>query len=103
MTTVNALNLFTVSNSHFSVLSASVSLWGFLHEIVLDVSAADGVDFVAEAQPDPAVLASVHTGPHQRQADRAGRNLWRGQSEIQRAFRWILFVSRSALASGILH
>lgn len=93
---------FHVSDSHCSVSTASLFVC-FLPWTVVDVSADVCVDFIAEAQPNPAVLASFHTGTHQRQTDRAGRDLWRGQSEVQRALCWLLLVSRPAVASGILH
>lgn len=99
--TMNVFNLYIVSNSYFSVLAASLCCILVAQNSYM--SADCYVDFIAEAQPNPAILTSFHTGTHQGQTNRAGRNVWRGQSEIQRAFCWLLFVPRSALASGILH
>jgi len=86
-------SIYPLFQTHIFLYLLPICVVCFLHEIVLDVSADYDVDFIAEAQPNPAILTSFHTGTHQGQTDRAGRNIWRGQSEIQRAFCWLLFVS----------
>lgn len=58
---------------------------------------------ITAPQSNSALLSSFHTGTHQRQTNRAWGDIWRGQSEIQCTLCWILFVSWSALAPGILH
>lgn len=49
------------------------------------------------------VHAAVHPGTCEGQADRAGGDVWRGISEVQRAICRLLFVPRPAVASGYLH
>lgn len=67
---------------------------------------------ISAAQPHPALLPSFYIGPNQRQADRsskqrqadrAGRDTWWSEPEIQCALCGLLFVSRPALAFGFLH
>lgn len=93
----------------YSLFQACLSLYSLpvcvcsLCSVVSDLSADGCAVSVAEAQPNPAVLTSFHPGPHQRQADRAGRDVWRGQSEIQRALCGVLPVPWPALAPGVLH
>lgn len=82
---------YPLFQTHISVLAANLCCMLLAQNSYLSADCDD--DFIAEAQPNPAVLTSFHTGTHQGQTDRAGRNIWRGQSEIQRAFCWLLFVS----------
>lgn len=58
---------------------------------------------ISAAQPNPALLPSLYIGPNQRQADRAGRDVWWGEPEIQCALRGLLPISWPALAFGFLH
>lgn len=76
-----------------------IKLSGFVLILILILT----LILISAAQPNPALLPSFYIGPNQRQADRAGRDVWRGEPEIQCALRGLLSVSRPALAFGILH
>ena len=63
----------------------NIELHGFVLILILIL--------ISAAQPNPALFPSFYIGPNQRQADRAGRNIWRSEPEIQCALCGLLSVS----------
>lgn len=89
---------------HCSVLGSLSAVLGFVGSVKLSGFVLILIlILISAAQPNPALLPSFYIGPNQRQADRAGRDVWRGEPEVQCALRGLLSVSRPALAFGVLH
>lgn len=82
----------------------SLLLWVFIvNAVLVGLVLILNLILISAAQPNPALFPSLYIGPNQRQADRARRDFWWGDPEIQCTLCGLLSVSWPALALGILH